>query len=73
MNDKYEALVGKIGLALLGESDTKKYQMILYQNKQKPLTNVRITPGFAIIVSDYHFRFQKKHSKLIHASTLEST
>ncbi len=51
MNEKYEALPGKIGLALLGENETKIYRMILYQNKQKSLATAKITSDFVIIVS----------------------
>ena len=53
-NEKYEPLPGKIGLALLGENDSKTYCIILYQNKQKPLTTVRVTSEFTIIVSIIH-------------------
>lgn len=36
---------------MLGESDTNTYQIILYQNKQKPLTNIKIACDFVITVS----------------------
>lgn len=54
-NEKYEPLPGKIGMALLGENESKTYQMILYQDKQRPLTSARITSEFMIISQPNNF------------------
>ncbi|XP_057378341.1 FK506-binding protein 15-like [Daphnia carinata] len=54
-NEKYEPLPGKIGMALLGENESKTYQVILYQDKQRPLTSARITSDFMIISQPNNF------------------
>ncbi|KAI9553605.1 hypothetical protein GHT06_021526 [Daphnia sinensis] len=54
-NEKYESLPGKIGMALLGENKSKTYQIILYQDKQRPLTSARITSEFMIISQPNNF------------------
>ncbi|KAK3920315.1 FK506-binding protein 15 [Frankliniella fusca] len=44
---------GKLGLALLGNSTTKLFQLILYKGKQQHITTVKITPNFQFTVQPH--------------------
>ena len=42
---------GKLGVALLGNTATKTYQLLLYKGKQQHITTCRINTQFQFIVS----------------------
>lgn len=44
---------GKLGLALLGNSATRLFQLLLYKGKQQQITSVRITPHFQFTVQPH--------------------
>lgn len=41
---------GKLGAAVLGNVETRVYQMLLYKGKQQHVSSVRISPSFQFVV-----------------------
>ena len=40
-----------MGFALLGEHESKDFNLILYQNKKKPMASVKVSAEFTLTVS----------------------
>ena len=61
-SDQY-APIGKVGIALTGNSSTRSYQLILYRNKQEHISIVAITPDFSYTVqaNNYSTYYDAQH------------
>ncbi|XP_034234215.1 FK506-binding protein 15-like [Thrips palmi] len=44
---------GKLGLALLGNSESRLFQLLLYKGKQQQITSVKISPNFQFTVQPH--------------------
>lgn len=57
INEKYELIPGKMGFALIGEHETNVFNLILYQDKQKPIASAKVFPEFILTVSLFFLHF----------------